>query len=124
MACGPDKRDAELNRLYSDGREYLRVTRLELEKTNNAIAAAIVIENSLPRLEELVERKKALEKQFPEVRDAEHREQLHSKFAEFRNLRADLQAFMAFGQGLLEKYQKTERFVAAVRKGVALMSYF
>jgi len=122
--CAKKKRDEDLRSLYLDGIEYLRETRIDLEKSKSVGEATIAIENSLPKLEKMVARKKEIEKENPELRDLDRREEIHAKSLEFHALRAELQSFFAFGQQLLEKYQKDERFIAAVRKGVALLQYF
>lgn len=121
---GTRERDTQLRQLYTEGSAYLKDTRIELEKVKTAEKAAIVIENSLPRLENMVKRKRLLERQYPELNDGTRREQIHSQFPEFGRLRSDLREFMAYGETLLAKYKTNERFSAAVRKGMALMNYF
>lgn len=120
---GTGERDAQLRQLYVGGSAYLSDTRLELEQAKTAEKAAIVIENSLPRLEKLVKKKKLLEKQYPELADT-GREKIHAQFPEFLRLRSDLKNFMDYGATLLEKYKSNDRFATAVRRGMTLMNYF
>lgn len=121
---GTRERDIQLRQLYTEGSAYLKETRIELEQVKTAEKAAIVIENSLPKLEKLVKRKRLLEKQYPEIEDGSRREKIHSQFPEFVKLRSDLRDFMDYGSVLLTRYKTNDRFYTAVRKGIALMNYF
>lgn len=119
-----DKRNTALRQLFQEGVVYLKEIRAALEKSQTVTAATDAIEKSLPQLEKLVERKKNLEKEYPELRDQLLREKLHLEFPEFQHLRDEMRAFMDYGQNFLDRYKNNERFLAAVRKGVGLLSYF
>jgi len=118
------QRNSELRKLYVDGIVYFQETKIELEKSTDADAAATIVEKSLPRLEALVNRKKDLEKRYPEIANMEHREAIHSKFPEFNALRIEFQKFIAYGQILSKKYGSSARYDTAVKKGLALAHYF
>ncbi|MBS0616644.1 MAG: hypothetical protein JSR44_00535 [Spirochaetes bacterium] len=118
------RRDRELRKLFADGIVYFQETKGELEKSVDGDGAALIVEKSLPRLEDLVKRKKALEKEYPEIANMEHREAIHSKFVEFNALRVEFQKFIAYGEILSKKYGNSARYNAAVKKGLALTHYF
>lgn len=123
-ACGTRARDEALIQLYRDGIDYIVTTQAELEKTQNAAAAAEVIANSLPRLRELVTRKKALEQKYPELQNTQKREEIHAQFADFHTLRQKARELYLYGSKLALKYQSHPRFMQASREGWELLAYF
>lgn len=122
--CGTRARDAALVQLYRDGIDYIATTQAQLEKTANAAQAAEVIANSLPRLRELVERKKALEQKYPELKNTQKREEIHAQFAEFHELREKARQLYLYGSKLALKYRTDPRFVKVSREGFELLAYF
>lgn len=122
-AC-QSKRDSALVELYQDGIQYLESTHRALRAAKTAEEAATVAENALPPLKVLVERKKRLEAEYPELRDSTRREQIHSSFPQFAELRNAARALFSYGNLLAKKYKDNERFRRATRAGWEMLAYF
>jgi hypothetical protein len=124
LAYCTSNRDQALRELYRDGIAYLQTTLSALQATKTADEAADAVEKSLPPLKTLVERKKALEKKYPELADTTRREQIHSQFAEFHELRKAAQELYRYGSAMALRYKNHERFMKASRTGWELLAYF
>jgi hypothetical protein len=118
------ERDAQLRQLYRDGISFLTETEAKLRASRSASEAASVAENALPGLRRLIERKRELERRYPELADVTKREQVHAQFPEFHELRKAARSIYAYGGVLALRYKSDPRFVKASREAWELMAYF
>ncbi|MCS6972413.1 MAG: hypothetical protein N2Z22_01120 [Turneriella sp.] len=122
--CSSHQRDQQLQQLYRDGIIYIQDIYNELQQAHDADAATAAIRRLLPRLRALIERKKELEKKYPELRDSQRRESIHARFAEFHELRQRAQELYRYGSELARRYHNHAGFRQVSREGWELLAYF